>query len=60
MAGVDVAIHRRAALRLGVAYDAVAYANDVAKRVALRVRRRGRRHREAVRGHSCADTETTR
>ena len=30
MAGVDVAVHRRAALRLGVAYQAVTYANDVA------------------------------
>ena len=30
MAGVDVGVHRRAALRLGVAYEAVTYANDVA------------------------------
>jgi hypothetical protein len=30
LAGLDVALHRRVMLRVGVAYDAVAYANDVA------------------------------
>jgi hypothetical protein len=30
MAGVDVGVHRRAALRLGVAYETVIYSNDVA------------------------------
>jgi hypothetical protein len=30
LAGVDVGLHRRVALRLGVAYDGVAYANNVA------------------------------
>ena len=48
MAGVDVSVLRRLALRLGVAYDAVRNGEQHRERLALRLRRRGGRHHSTV------------